>query len=59
MTTELLKPNALTPVEVHVNIDEFENFIRKNGVGFCCEYFGHSKDSDFTKSLLDQLINGE
>lgn len=45
---DLLLPNALEPVPVVVPADDFDNTIRKWGVGFCCEWFGQGYDSEFS-----------
>jgi len=47
---------AIPEVEVKCLADEFENVIRRNGVLFCCEWFGHAKDSDFTKETIITLL---
>ena len=47
---------AIPPVTVKVPCDEFENMIRKFGVSFCCEYFGYSYDSEFTRDTIKHLV---
>ena len=44
--------NEIPPCDVKCPGDEFENMIRKMGVVFCCEWFGHDIDSDFTKETI-------
>ena len=55
--SDLLKPGAIPPVEVKVPADEFDNLIRKWGVGFCCHWFGHNYDSDFTNFIAELLLS--
>ena len=47
--------NQIPQVEVCCKGDEFENEIRKIGVVFACEWFGHDMDSDFTKETIELL----
>lgn len=35
--------------------DVFENSIRKYGIVAACEWFGYSKDSEFTKETIKVL----
>jgi hypothetical protein len=46
---DMLKPGALPPVPVNVPADEWDNIVRKWGIGFCCEWFGHHYDGDTAK----------
>lgn len=46
----------IPPVEVKCSVDAFENIIREYGVVFCCEWFGHSYDSDFTRESIEILL---
>jgi hypothetical protein len=50
-----LEANAIPQVEVKVGCDEFENVIRKCGVGFACEWFGHDRDGHFAKETVNAL----
>jgi|GEM_PF-2619982 len=50
------KAGAILSIEPRCLADEFENEIRKHGVIFCCEWFGHSKYSDFTKETIKILL---
>lgn len=62
MDADLLKPGALPPVEVKVPADEWDNLVRKWGIGYCCEWFGHHYDSEETALTLRTLQarnNGE
>jgi hypothetical protein len=52
---ELLKPDAMPPAAVDVPGDEFENIVRKWGVGFCCEWFGHEYDGEFARDTVRVL----
>jgi hypothetical protein len=45
----------IKPVEVKCPSDIFENIIREWGVAFCCEWFGHHADSEFTKETIKTL----
>lgn len=47
--------NHIPQVEVKCRADEFENEIRKIGVVFACEWFGHDMDSEFTKETIEVL----
>ena len=47
--------NEIPPVEVKCQADEFENMIRKLGVVFCAEWWGHSPDSELTKEIIEIL----
>lgn len=38
-------------------VEEFEDAIRKFGIVNTCEYFGYSKDDEFTLTLLKDLTN--
>ena len=49
------KANAIPQVKVKVGCDEFENVIRKCGVGFACEWFGHDSDGHFAKETVNAL----
>lgn len=49
------KAGAIPPCEVKCDMDRFENMIREYGVFLICEWFGHDKDSDFTKSTIKVL----
>ncbi len=51
----LLQPNALPPVPVKCPSDRFDNLIREFGVGFCCEWFGHSFDGQFAEFTVKEL----
>jgi len=46
---------AIPQVEVATGCDEFENVIRKLGVGFACEWFGHDRDGNFAKETVNEL----
>jgi hypothetical protein len=52
---DLLKPGALPPVPVEVPGDEFDNLVRKWGVGFCCEWFGWEYDGEFSQETVRVL----
>ena len=52
---KLLEPGALPPVPVRVPADEWDNLIRKWGIGFACEWFGHHYDSHETALTLQCL----
>jgi len=47
--------NEITPVEVKVPCDEFENMISKLGVVFCAEWWGYDESSEFTESTIKIL----
>jgi hypothetical protein len=47
--------NTIPQVDVNCGCDEFENLIRKLGVAFACEYFGHDYDSDFANETVEML----
>ena len=47
--------DPLKPVPELCRADVFENAIRKAGVVFACEWFGHAPDSDFTKETIQVL----
>jgi hypothetical protein len=53
--SKYFKANAIPQVEVKVGCDEFENVIRKCGVGFACEWFGHDGDGNFAKETVNVL----
>ena len=46
----------IPPVEVKCPADEFENVIRHFGVVNACEWFGHDRDSEFTKETIEYLL---
>jgi hypothetical protein len=48
-------PGDLAPTTVRVPADEWENVIRKVGVVFACEWFGHAPDSEFTAETIKHL----
>jgi hypothetical protein len=50
------KANEIPQVEIKCECDRFENMIRKMGVEFCCEWFGHKADSEFTKETIKVLM---
>lgn len=52
---EDLAAGVLPEVFEKTPMDEFENVIRRFGVGFACEYFGHDWDSDFAKETVEWL----
>lgn len=45
----------IPPVAVKCECDRFENMIREFGVEWCCEWFGHHKNSEFTKETISVL----
>ena len=47
--------NEIPPVVVKCQADEFENMIRRLGVVFACEWFGHDSYSEFTKETIEIL----
>lgn len=47
--------NEIPPCKVRCPADIFENAIRAIGAEAACEWFGHSCDSDFTKSTIKIL----
>ena len=49
------KEKEIPPVEIKCEGDRFENMIREMGVEFCCEWFGHHKDSSFTQETIRVL----
>lgn len=53
-----MKANAIPQSEVKVPNDEFENIIKKFGVGHSCEWFGYDIDSDFAKETVNVLCEG-
>jgi hypothetical protein len=53
----LLLPEALPPVPVTCGADEWDNIVRKWGVGYCCEWFGYDYDSEFTAETLRILMD--
>jgi hypothetical protein len=58
----LFKSGALPPVEVSVPSDEFDNIVRKWGIGYCCEWFGNGLESPetmFTLRILQARNRGE
>ena len=54
-----LNAGDIPPVEVRCPADAFENAIREHGVAFCCEWFGHTSDSDFAKETIKILSSSE
>lgn len=48
----MLKPGAMQPVPVIVPADEWDNLVRKWGVGYCCEWFGHPYDGEFAAETV-------
>lgn len=48
-------PGEIPPVEVKVQADELDNFIRAYGVVNACEWFGHAPNSEFTKDSIAEL----
>jgi hypothetical protein len=47
--------NEIPQVEIKCGSDVFENEIRRIGVEFACEWFGHDNNSDFTKETINIL----
>ena len=45
----------IPPVNVRCEADIFENELRRIGVEYACEWFGHNVDSDFTKETIRVL----
>ena len=45
----------IPPAPVRCPADMFENAIREFGVVFCCEWFGHNPDSEFTRETIAAL----
>jgi hypothetical protein len=43
---------AIPPVAEMTTGDVFENAIRRIGVVFACEWFGHAPDSEFTRETI-------
>lgn len=52
---EDLAAGVLPEVFEKTPMDEFENSIRRFGVGFACEYFDHDWDSGFAKETVEWL----
>jgi len=52
MSAILHSTEAAPLVEERTPMDRFENAIREVGVAAACEWFGHSADSEFTKSTF-------
>ena len=48
---------AIPQVDVKTPCDEFENLIRKVGVGFACEWFGYDQDTDFSMDAVNELCD--
>ena len=46
----------ITPANVKCPMDEFENNVRAIGVVCACEWFGHDRDSEFTKETIRTLL---
>jgi len=51
------RARAIPEAPVRCPADMFENAIREFGVEFCCEWFGHDADGDFTKETIRVLCD--